>query len=172
MRGYDKMEAIFTRRSIRKYTEAPVTEEDLQYLLSAGMSAPSAGDERPWEFIVITDRNILDEFPSVHPYSGMLREAPAAILVCGDISREKHAGFWVQDCSAATENILIAVAHRGLGSVWLGVYPREDRVKGIRKLLGIPESIIPFALLPVGHPGERKPPKGTIDPDRVHRNRW
>jgi len=166
------MKSILTRRSIRRFTSQPVSDEIIQDLLRAAMSAPSAGNEQPWEFVVITDRKILDEIPKVHPYAQMCREASAAILVCCDVTRETHQGFWVQDCSAATENILIAVNDKGLGAVWVGVYPREDRVEGLRKLVKLPAYIIPFALIPVGYPAETKPPSGRFDPARIHRNKW
>lgn len=166
------MEAIYKRRSIRRYTGDPVSREQLLDLISAGMSAPSAGNEQPWHFIVIDDRGLLDRVPDVHPHAQMVRQAPVAILVCGDLMLEKHPGFWVQDCAAATENILIAVASRGLGSVWLGVYPREDRVAGMRKLLDLPDHIVPFALLPVGYPAEKKGPRDDFDISRVRYNGW
>ncbi|HGE70115.1 TPA: nitroreductase family protein, partial [Candidatus Poribacteria bacterium] len=129
----DAMQAILSRRSIRRYTDKPVSDEVVEQLLKSAMSAPSAGNEQPWHFVVIRDRQILNEIPKIHPYSGMLKEAPLAILICGDESLQKYKGYWVQDCSAATENLLIAVNALGLGGVWLGVYPIEDRVVGIRK---------------------------------------
>jgi nitroreductase len=169
----DAMEALFSRRSIRKYSAGRITEEVLREILEAAMSAPSAGNQQSWHFIVINDRNILDEVPSFHPHSLMLREAPLAILVCGDLKLEKHVGYWVQDCAAATENLLLAVYAKGLGAVWLGIFPREERVAGLRKLLSIPDHVIPFSLIPVGFPAESKPPR----PDRynaakIHHNRW
>ena len=168
----EAMEAIFSRRSIRKYTEQPVPDESVKELLEAAMSAPSAGNQQPWHFVVIKDRGILDEIPNYHPYSVMLKEASVAILICGDLKSEKHKGYWVQDCSAATENLLISVEAKGLGAVWLGVYPREDRVDGIRKLLGLPEHIIPLSLIPVGFKGEEKPPANRYDASKVHHNGW
>ena len=166
------MKAILTRRSIRKYKPQAVPDEIITELLTAAMSAPSAGNEQPWEFVVINDRKLLDRIPEFHPYATMLKEAPVAILVCGDLKREKHKGYWVQDCSAATENILIAVEEKKLGAVWLGIYPREERVAGLRKLLGIPESIVPFSLIAIGYPAEVKEPADRFDPVRVHQNRW
>ena len=168
----EAMDAILSRRSIRKYTEGPVPDEVLNELLAAAMSAPSAGNQQPWHFVVIRERGILDEIPKYHPYSAMLKEASVAILVCGDLKSEKHKGYWVQDCSAATENLLIAVEAKGLGAVWLGVYPREERVAGIRKLLGLPEHIIPLSLIPVGYKGEQKPPANRYDASKVHHNGW
>lgn len=166
------MEAILFRRSIRKYTSQPVSQEVIKELLQAAMSAPSAGNEQPWHFIVIDDRQILNEIPKYHPYSKMLKEAPVAILVAGDVNLEKYKGFWVQDCSAATQNILIAAQVKGLGAVWLGIYPLEDRVKAIRQLLGIPENVIPLSLVSIGYPAEQKPPANRFNPARIHYNRW
>lgn len=168
----DAMEAILSRRSIRKYTNEDVSDEIVKELLEAAMSAPSAGNEQPWHFVVIRDRKILNEIPNIHPYSGMLREAPLAILVCGDESLQKYKGYWVQDCSAATENLLIAINAKGLGGVWLGVYPVEDRVNGIRKLLDMPNNIIPFSLISIGHPAEQKPPANRYNSSRIHYDRW
>lgn len=166
------MKVILTRRSIRRYTSKPVAEEIIKELLNAAMSAPSAGNQQPWEFIVITDRKLLDEIPHVHPHAQMCRQAPVAILVCGDLQRETHGGFWVQDCSAATENLLIAANAKGLGAVWVGVYPREERVQAMRNLIKVPEHIIPFALIPIGHPAEKKPPAERFDQARIHTNKW
>ena len=166
------MKAILTRRSIRKYKPQSVPDEIIAELLTAAMCAPSAGNEQPWEFVVINDRKLLNRIPEFHPYATMLKEAPVAILVCGDLKREKHKGYWVQDCSAATENILIAVSEKKLGAVWLGIYPREERVAGIRKLLGIPENIVPFSLIAIGYPAEVKEPADRFDPVRIHQNRW
>lgn len=168
----EAMEAILSRRSIRKYTEQPVPDEVIKELLEAAMSAPSAGNEQAWQFVVIKDRGILDQIPKYHPYSRMVKQASVAILVCGDLKSEKHKGYWVQDCSAATENLLIAVEAKGLGAVWLGVYPREERVAGIRKLLGLPEHIVPLSLIPIGHKGEKKPRANRYDASKVHYNRW
>ncbi len=166
------MESVFRRRSIRRYTPDPVGEDRIRRLLEAAMAAPSAGDQRPWEFVVIDDRALLDRIPEVHPHSNMVREAPVAILVCGDPGREKHKGYWVQDCSAAVMNILIEAVELDLGAVWLGVYPRDDRVEGLRKMFGVPEALVPFALIPVGHVREPKPPSERFEPSRIHRNQW
>lgn len=166
------MKAIRSRRSIRRFTSEPVSDEAIQALLEAAMSAPSAGNQQPWEFVVIKDRAVLDAIPSVHPHAQMCREAQAAIVVCGNLERDSHRGFWVQDCAAATQNILIAATDRGLGSVWCGVYPREDRVKGLRNLLGLPDDIMPLALIPLGQPAEKKRPSERFDPTRIHHNKW
>ncbi len=166
------MKAIYTRRSIRKFKSDPIDPSILLEFVRAGMNAPSAGDQQPWHFILITDRKLLDAVPAFHPHSQMLHEAPAAILVCGDLLLERHKGYWVQDCSAATENILLEIADRGFGGVWLGVYPREERVNGLRKLLDIPEHVIPFALIAVGRPAEHKGPKNIFREERIRTNAW
>ena len=168
----EAIEAILSRRSIRKYTVDSIPENVIDELLKVAMSAPSASNEQPWHFVVIDDRRIMDDIPKFHSYSQMLTEAPLAIVVCGDLLLAKGKGWWVQDCSAATQNILIAANAKGLGAVWLGVYPREQRVEGVRKLLGLPEHIIPLCIVSIGYPAERKPPSNRYDPARVHRNKW
>jgi nitroreductase len=166
------MKAIRARRSIRRFTQEPVPDESIKALLEAAMSAPSAGNQQPWEFVVIKDRAVLDRIPDVHPYAQMCRQAQAAIVVCGNLERDSHRGFWVQDCAAATQNILIAATDQGLGSVWCGVHPREDRVSGLRKLLGLPDHIVPLSLIPIGHPAENKPASERFDPARIHHDKW
>lgn len=168
----EAMEAILSRRSIRRYEEGKIPEELIQKMLAAAMSAPSASNEQPWHFIVIDDRRILDEIPGYHPFASMLREASLAIAVCGDLELQNHDGYWIQDCSAATENILLAAHALGLGAVWLGVHPRQDRVEATRKLLSIPENVRPLCLIAVGYPAERKPPSNRYNVSRLHRNRW
>lgn len=166
------MDSIRNRRSIRKYTSQPVPQDLVSKLLEAAMAAPSAGNEQPWEFVSITDRDVLRAITKVHPYSQMLKEAPLAIVVCGNLEREKYPGFWVEDCSAATENILLEAEDCGLGGVWLGVYPHDDRVKGISELLGLPASVIPLSLVAIGYPAEKKPPSDRFDASRIHTDRW
>jgi nitroreductase len=166
------MKVLRARRSIRRFTSEPVPDDAIKALLEAAMSAPSAGNQQPWEFVVIKARAVLDKIPDVHPYAQMCRQAPAAIVVCGNLDRDSHRGFWVQDCAAATENILIAATDLGLGSVWCGVHPREDRVKGLRNLLGLPDHIMPLALIPIGYPAENKPPSERFDPARIHYDKW
>ena len=166
------MEALFRRRSIRKYTREPVTDEQVTRLLKAAMAAPSAGNQQPWQFVVIRDKDALTDLANASPYADMLPDAALAILVCGDLGRECHAGYWVQDCSAATENILIEVEELGLGAVWLGIYPVEDRLEYLKKALNIPDKILPFALISIGHPAESKPPAERYDESRVHYEIW
>jgi len=168
----DAMEAILSRRSIRVYTSKPVPESLVTELLKAAMAAPSAGNEQPWQFVVITERGLLDGIPKFHPYSAMLKHASIAILICGDLTKEKYKGCWVQDCSAATENLLLAATAKGLGAVWTAVHPMEDRVLGMRKLLNLPEHIIPLSLVPIGYPADQPGRPDRFDPGRVHKERW
>ena len=166
------MDAILNRRSIRKFTSEPVTDDQVTLLLKAAMAAPSAQNQQPWQFVVIDDREILNKIPEFHPYSKMLLKAPVAILVCGDKEKIKRDMLWSQDCSAATQNILVAITILGLGGVWLGVYPIDVRMDGLTKLLNLPETIIPFSLIALGHPDESKPPSSRYDESRVHHNKW
>jgi nitroreductase len=166
----DLLETIFSRRSIRKYTEQPVSEADIKALLEAAMAAPSASNRKPWHYVVVTEREMLDRLAEIHPHGKMLFQATLCIAVCGGPADSER--FWVQDCSAATENLLLAVAALGLGAVWLGVYPRDDRVAAVQRVLGIPESIAPLNLISIGHPAEEKEPRTQYDEARVHRERW
>jgi len=170
----EAMEAILSRRSIRKYTPDVVAEETIGRLLEAGMAAPSAGDERPWHFVVITDREMLAQIPEFHSLSRFVPKAALAVLVCADLALSKYppADYWVQDCSAATQNILLAAHAMGLGAVWLGVHPSEERIDGFRRLCRLPDSVAPFSLVSIGHPALRKEREHRFDPSRVHRERW
>jgi nitroreductase len=168
----DTLETIFTRRSIRAYTDQPIPAEITENLLRAAMQAPSAGNQQAWQFVVITSRPKLNGLAEVLPYGKMLTTAPLSIVVCGDLEREKSKGYWVQDCAAATQNILLAAHAYGLGAVWLGVYPREQRALDVRKALGIPESVMPLCAIAIGYPAEQKPRADRYDPARVHHNGW
>src|SRR3989304_5740077 len=130
----DALEAMRTRRSIRKYTVQPVPQEIIDKLLRAGMSAPSAGNRQPWAFLVIPDLTVLDEIVKVIPSFDLLKEATLGILVCGDLTKVRSGSqIWVQGCAAATQNILLAAHALGLGAVWLGVYPDQAKVDGLKK---------------------------------------
>lgn len=163
------IQTIFSRRSIRKYTGEPVSEADVQTLLEAAMAAPSASNIKPWHFVVVTQREMLDALADAHPHGKMLAQAPLCIAVCGDPDLSR---YWEQDCSAATENLLLAVSALGLGAVWLGVHPRDDRIGFTRRILDIPENIVPLNLISIGHPAEEKEPRTQYDEARVHRGGW
>jgi len=168
----DAMTALYSRRSIRLYTPKQVPSNVESDILRAAMCAPSAGNERPWHFLVLTNRMLLDEIPKIHPYAAMLKQANTAILVCGDSTLEKYKGYWPLDCAAATQNLLIAAHAKGLGAVWCGVYPSDDRVVNLKKLLNLPENIVPFSLIPLGFPDEVKEALERFDNSRVHENHW
>jgi len=168
----DAMDAILTRRSIRAYTNEPVGEKLVETLLRAAMAAPSAGNQQPWQFVVIDDRATLDAIPGFHPYSAMLKQAPLAVVVCGDARVAKMPQYCDQDCSAATQNLLLAAHALGLGAVWLGVHPEPDRVAATRKLLHLPDEVTPLCVVAIGRPAEQKEPADRYDPTRVRRNRW
>ncbi len=145
-------EAISTRRSVRSFRDGEVPAETIEKLLGAAMLAPSASNQQPWKFIVVRDRARLDGIPSFHPYCKMISQASVAIIVCGDPTGKKWPDLWPQDCSAAVQNLLLAARDEGLGAVWTGVYPFEDRMAGCRKLFNLPDAVFPFAIVPVGYP--------------------
>lgn len=168
----DVLEAIHTRRSIRKFTADPVLEATVERMLEAAMMAPSAGDAQPWQFVVIRDRKLLAQVKAINPYAAMADRAPLGILVCGDLSLEKFEGFWVQDCSAAVQNLLLAAHGLGLGAVWTGIYPMMDRVRGFRELIDLPGHVVPLALVVIGHPAKRPKAKSRFRPERIHQDKW
>jgi len=168
----DIFEAIHTRRSIRQFTGGDIDEESVRQILSAAMCAPSAGNAQPWHFVVIRDRALLDRIPEIHPHALMTRQASLGILVCCDLRLEKYKGFWVQDCAAATENLLLAAHGVGLGAVWTGVYPDANRVNNFRQFFSLPEDVVPFSFVPLGPPAQQLGRKDIFLPERVHLNRW
>jgi len=168
----ETLEAIFTRRSIRSYTGQPVAPEHVELLLRAAMAAPSAGNQQAWEFVVVDDRHVLDAIPTVHPYAAMCSEAALVIAVCADVTRERYQGFWIQDCCAATQNLLLAAHDLGLGAVWLGIDPGGDRSRAIADLLQLPPAVQPLSLVAVGHPRQTREPEDRFQPARIHHNRF
>jgi nitroreductase len=168
--GEEVIKTIFSRRSIRKYHKETVPEQHIKTILEGAMAAPSASNRKPWHFIVVTERGTLNRLDDVHRYAKMLHEAPLSIVVCGDESVSPR--FWEQDCSAATQNILLAAQALGLGSVWCGVYPSEDRVRDISEILGIEPPVKPLNLIAIGYPAEKKESRTQYDEARVHKERW
>ena len=163
------IDTIFARRSIRKYQDKPVEREKLERLLKAAMAAPSAMNIKPWEFVVVTEQVTMDMIRSALMFGKF--NAPAAIAVCGNTSFFKHpmaSKYWVQDCSAATENILLAAVGLGLGTVWLGVHPIHNFSKRISEILQLPAQVKPLNIIYVGYPAEEKPARTQYDPDRVY----
>lgn len=170
----DALEAILSRRSIRRFTDQLITDEQIEKLMQAAMAAPSAHNEQPWHFIVIRDRQMLNEIPKFHPYAQMLTEAPVGICVCADLhlEKDKGVGYWIQDCAAATENILVAATGLGLGTCWLGVHPREERKEALARLLSLPDHVVPLCIIAVGHAAESKGPGARWKADRIHHDQW
>jgi len=169
----ETIKTIMTRRSIRVFENAPVTDEQIQTLLEAAMNAPSAGDGRPWHFVVTTGREKLDRLSDeVDDGNEMFKQAQAAVLICLDESLEGFAGFGVQDCSCAAQNLQLAAHDIGLGTVWIATIHVPPRIEGCRKVFNVPQSIIPFALFPLGVPGKLLEAEYRYDPSRVHVNEW
>lgn len=168
----DIMKGLLERRSIRKYTNQIIPDDKIKEILESAMHAPSAANGQPWEFVVIKDKNILNEITKFHPYSNPLKQADCAIVVCGNLSKEIFKGLWTQDCSAATENILLAAHGLGIGSLWLGLYPEMSRVESLKKLINAPENIVPFSIVSLGYPAEEKSIESRYDEDKVHYDTW
>jgi len=171
----DTLTIIHQRKSVRNYVpDKPVARKDLEILARAGMAAPSAMDRQPWAFVLIDDRRIMNELAQALPYARMLKDAGGAIVVCGIPARSTFGGmeYWVQDCSAASENILLAAEAMGLGAVWTSAYPDEDRIRSVRNVLGIPEEAMPLNIIVIGYPLGVEKPKDKFDPKNIHWNRW
>lgn len=168
----DCLDAIMTRRSIRRYTGQPVTEADLDVIVRAAMAAPSAGNQQSWRIVVARDPEVRMRLSTSTPHAGMLAEASVGLVVCGDTRDERHPGYWVQDCSAAIENALLAIRALGLGAVWIGVYPIDARVRNVSDVLGLPDGVVPLGMISIGHPAEDKPPAERFNESFVHHDRW
>jgi nitroreductase len=165
-------EGLITRRSIRKYKNDEISRDLITEIVKAGMYAPSAVNCQPWHFIIVDDRNTMDQIMRVHAYSSMLAGAKYAILVLGDENLQHGPGYWAVDCAAATQNILLAAHAKGLGAVWLGVHPREQRKKDIAGLFSLPEHIQPFSIISVGYPDETPQTPDRFKKERIHYNKW
>ena len=163
------LENIAERKSVRKYLNKSVEEDKIDAMVKAGMAAPSGMDRCPWEFVVVTDREALDSMAAKLPYAKMLTNAPLAIVVCGDTTR---SSYWYLDCSAATQNVLLAAEALGLGAVWTAAYPYEDRIDVVRQNTGLPENIVPLCVIPIGYPDGPQKAKDKFDLQRVHRNKY
>ena len=164
---------IMTRTSIRQYTDETVSKADIETMLRAGMAAPTAVNRQPWHFVAVTDKAKLAELAGRR--GGMIKQAGVAIVVCGNMDKAMQGpgqAFWVQDCSAATENILLAANAIGLGAVWTGCYPMGDRVAEVSKTLKLPETIVPLCVIAIGHPAEQPAPKDKWKPENVSYNEF
>lgn len=166
----DVIENIISRRSIRKFKVKPVDGAIVEKLLEAAMYAPSARNTQAWNFVVVDNRHLLDGLAEIHPYAKMLNQAPLAVLVCGDKSIEDNEAYLSLNCAAATQNILLAANSFGLGSVWLGVYPRPERMGPIQDLLKLPGDNLPVSLIAIGWPDETKPKPQRFFKEKIHFN--
>lgn len=165
-------EAIHTRRSIRQFTDAPVTNEQVEKVLRAAMAAPSAGNQQSWRFIVVRDAATRTRLAEATPYSSPAGRAQLVIVVLGDTRENKHPGYWVQDCSAATENLLLAAHGIGLGAVWMAVHPVEERVSNVADIVGPPEGVVPMCMIAIGGPAAPGPEVDRFKPEFVHAESW
>lgn len=173
--GNGMLETIMTRTSIRQYTDQPVEKEKIEAMLRAGMAAPTAVNAQPWHFVVVSDKAKLDELAAANPRAGMLKSAPLAIVVCGDMTKAmegKGRQFWIQDCSAATENILLAAHAQGLGAVWTALYPMEERIQPVSEALKLPDTLIPLCTVVIGYPAEQPEPKDKWKPENISYNEY
>lgn len=167
-------EGLLTRRSVRQFEKGKIIpRDDIEALLKAAMYAPSAYNRQCWEFVVIEDEEMKEKIVQLHPHASFLKDASAAIFVCGDTQKQADDNFWVVDTSAAVENLLLAIHGKGLGGCWCGIYPHEDKMKAFQKLLGLPEHIKPNALVVLGYPAQHlQQPKGRFVPEKIHYNHW
>lgn len=166
---------IAERKSVRHFTSEAVSDEQLESLARAAMAAPTACNKQPWAVIAVNDRAVLDSLCAVLPYAKMLEQAPAAMIVCGDLSKTLEGDgqqYWIQDCSAATENLLLAAEAMGLGAVWTAVFPDTAKINGVSAILSLPENVIPLNVIPVGHPTGEDTPKDKWLDSNYHVNRW
>lgn len=170
MSSKSTIDVIHERTSIRSYQDRPVTREQLETIVRAGMAAPSAMNKQPWLFIVIDDKDVLNDLGKDIRTSQMVTKAAAAILVCGNLQKAGEGWlqqYWIQDCSAASQNILLAITELGLGGVWTSVYPAEERMSKVANILNLPEHIIPLNIIPIGYPAEKTSPKDKWKPENV-----
>ena len=166
---------IMTRVSVREFTSEKITEAQIDTLLRAAMAAPSAINKQPWAFIVVTDDDLIAKLGEALPYSRCSNHPACAIIPCGDLSKaiEGDMGaFWINDVSAATENLLLAAHSMGLGAVWTGLHPDMNRASMVQQMLGLPEHIIPLCIIPVGIPAEQPAVKDKYKPENIHYNGW
>ena len=166
------IKAIIDRRSVRSFLDKPVPPELVDRLLDAAAHAPSAGGAEPWHMVVVNDREMLDRIGRSHGSAEAAMTAPLGVAVCGDPDRERVSGFWVQDCAALTQNLLLAAQALGLGAVWTGIYPVRNRVLRYRQLLELPSHVVPLSFVLVGYPSRRLEPKEVTLEGRVHWNTW
>lgn len=165
----ETISTIMNRKSVRSYEKTEISDTALDTILKAGMAAPSAMNKKPWSFIVIKRSFTLDAIGDNLPYAKAVKDASAAIVVCGT---QDSKGYWIMDCSAAIQNMLLAIEDMGLGAVWCAVYPEQERVDFVKKTLSIPEGVTPLAVVPIGKPKNDPKPKDKYDASKIHMNKW
>ena len=165
-------ETIYKRRSIRKFTADKINEDDIDKILKAAMYAPSAGNAQPWHFIVMDDTKILEDLSQIIPNAKMIAESSHCIIVCADTELEKYKGRWMLDCSAATQNMLLAATSLGIGSVWIGIFPVDERMDNLSKYFNLSENIKPVSIVALGYPAENKAQPDRFKAERIHRNKF
>ena len=171
----DAITTIMTRCSVRSYLDKPVEDEKITVMLKAAMAAPTAVNRQPWAFVVIRKQEVKTKLAEKLRSAAMVEKAPLAVLVCGDLNKRLKgdgADFWIQDVSAATENLLLAAHAQGLGAVWCGVFPVEERVKDVRSILELPDHIVPVALVSIGYPDGPQTPKDKWNESLIHYDKW
>ncbi|MDR1672931.1 MAG: nitroreductase family protein [Bacteroidales bacterium] len=166
------LNSILTRRSIRKYTDETISREKMEELIRYGMYAPSAHNRQPWHFVLLNDKNVCEKILEFHPYAKMLSSAQWGIAVCGDETEALSPEYWPVDCGAATMNILLAAHGMGYGAVWLGIYPREERISAMQELLGLPPHVHTFSIISVGVPYQETATPDRFRRGRIHLNKW
>ena len=169
------IENIMTRVSVREFTGEFISQEQIDTLLCAAMAAPSALNHQPWAFIVVTDRAVLDQIGEQLPYSRCANKPACAIIPCGDLTKAiegEGQNFWINDVSAATENLLLAAHSMGLGAVWTGIHPGQERINILKEILNLPEHIIPLCVVTIGVPAEHPEVKNKYKEENIHYNKW
>ncbi len=170
----ETLKTIHQRKSVRNYIEKEVTKEQLETIIKAAMAAPTAINAQPWQFLVVTDKALKAKYAEGNRQADMINKCSALVVVCGDktIGNERSWAYWDQDCSAATENLLLAVESLGLGAVWTGIYPGEDRIKTVKEKFALPDNVVPLCVILVGYPDGTDQPKDKWKPERIHWNKY
>lgn len=167
------LENIFQRKSVRSYSDRSVSKAQLEMLVKAAMAAPTANNKQPWAFVIVDKKELLDSLATNLPYAKMAAQAQAAIVVCGDLQKAGAGNdMWVQDCSAAAQNLLLAAESMGLGAVWTSAYPDPKRNETVKRILRLPQHIVPLNVIPIGYPAKEEAPKDKFKPENIHWNQW
>jgi nitroreductase len=164
------LDLMYSRQRVRDFSDAPVSDGQVEAMLKAAMAAPSVQDRRPWHFVVVRQRKMLDKLSKVHKYAYMLEKAPLAVAICGD--QKVSEKYWVEDGCVATQNLLLAAKVLGLGGVWISLYPKKKPQRAVRDLLDIPDHVGVLCILALGYPAKKEQVSTKYDPKRVHEEEW